>query len=182
VSIDKSRGNSNTLENLNNEAGGLRLQRIPPTERRGRVHTSTVTVAVINPDIVTGDAYTRRGDNDFRIEWFSGTGCGGQHKNKHQNSCRIIHIPTGIAEARQTRSRENSQSEAMAAILRRLDNELERDKLCSTATIRRDQVGTGMRADKIRTIRFQDDQVVDHRNGRRITADRFMKGYMNELW
>ena len=67
---------SKDLTQLDNEPGGLRLQRVPPTERKGRVHTSTVTVAVIDPTVVTVEIQ----DRDLRVEWFSGTGCGGQHK------------------------------------------------------------------------------------------------------
>ena len=101
---------------LDNEPGGHRIQRVPPTERKGRVHTSTVTVAVLDPSI----AQTAIQDRDLRVEWYSGTGAGGQYRNKHQNSCRITHIPTGIQATAQCRSRENSYTEARAAIEQRV--------------------------------------------------------------
>ena len=94
---------------------------MPPTERKGRVHTSTVTVAVIDPNVVVRKEYSMRDSKDFKIEWFSGTGAGGQHRNKHQNSCRIIHIPTGLKQESQCRSRQNSQQEAMSRLLWQLD-------------------------------------------------------------
>lgn len=172
----------NGVENLKQEAGGLRLQHVPETEKRGRVHTSTITVAVIDGLVQVSESYSQRSETDFRIEWFSGTGNGGQARNKHQNSCRIIHIPTGIMEKRETRSRENSQKSAMEAIIIRLDQEIDRIKYGIIATERKEQVGSGMRGDKIRTIRFQDDNITDHNTGKQITAKKFMKGYMDLLW
>jgi len=172
----------NNLENLEQEAGGLRLQRVPPTEKRGRVHTSTVTVAVINPDIEIDERYSKRSDDDFRSEWFSGTGKGGQKRNKSQSCIRLIHIPTGIVETVQSRSRETSYSEAKEALLKQLDSAMKAEKYGTLSSVRKDQVGSGMRGDKIRTIRFQDDIVVDNRTGKRITAEEYMKGHMNKLW
>ena len=96
------------LRQLDNEAGGHRIQRVPPTERKGRVHTSSVTVAVIDPSISTDTSYTQIDDSDFSVEWFSGTGKGGQHRNKKKNSCKMTHIPTGIMETRQGRKRESN--------------------------------------------------------------------------
>jgi len=78
---------------LNNEPGGHRLQRTPPTEKRGRVHTSTVMVAVINESDFAQPNYDDIDPDDFKVEWYSGTGAGGQHRNKHQNSVRLTHIP-----------------------------------------------------------------------------------------
>ena len=102
----------------NNEPGGHRIQRVPPTERKGRVHTSTVTVAIVDQSTPT----IKVADADLKIEWYSGTGAGGQHRNKHQNSCRITHIPTGILATAQCRSRENSLAEARKTIEERLNN------------------------------------------------------------
>ena len=146
------------------------------------MHTSTITVAVIDGAVAVSEDYYKREDSDFRIEWFSGTGAGGQHRNKCQNSCRVIHIPTGIMESRQSRSRENNLSDAKEAIIKKLDGEANRIKYGQIADIRKDQVGSGMRGDKVRTIRFQDDQIVDHRTNKQITAKKFMAGNMNDLW
>ena len=121
-------------------------------------------------------------ESDLRLEWFSGTGCGGQHKNKHQNSCRLIHIPTGITQTAQTRSRENSYKLAYTELIKLVSKISYDNHKGQTASIRKDQVGSGMRGDKIRTLRFQDNTAVDHRTGKRMLADKFMRGFMDELW
>lgn len=154
------------------------MQRVPPTERKGRVHTSTVTVAVIDPTT----AIIEINERDLRIEWFSGTGCGGQNRNKVANSCRLTHIPTGIVQIAQTRSRKNSYKLAYDELVKLVGNTIKSAHDGKTATIRKDQVGSGMRGDKMRTIRFQDNAVVDHRTGKRMPADKFMKGFMDQLW
>jgi peptide chain release factor 1 len=166
------------LSGLDNESGGHRIQRVPPTERKGRVHTSTVTVAVIDesaPLIKVLDA-------DLKIEWYSGTGAGGQYRNKHQNSCRITHLPTGITAKAECRSRTNSLEQARAAIQQRVDNETKRCYNSIIASDRKSQVGTGMRGDKIRTYRFQDDQVQDHITGKRSSIKKVMAGNFDLLW
>jgi len=166
------------LTQLDNETGGHRIQRVPPTERKGRVHTSTVTVAVIDPTVVEKEYK----DTDFRIEWYSGTGCGGQYRNKHQNSCRITYLPTGLVTTAQCRSRLNSLDQAKSAILsllREADNN--KSKVESNAT-RKNQVGSGMRGDKIRTYRFQDDVVKDHNSGKSGSVDKVLKGYFDLMW
>ena len=167
---------------MKNESGGLRLQRVSETEKRGRVHTSTITIAVIDNSVQVDEKYFKRSENDFKIEWFSGTGCGGQKRNKSQSSCRLIHIPTGIVEKRETRSRENSLKSAKEAIIERLDQEIDKIKYGIIAETRKDQVGSGMRGDKIRTIRFTDDIITDHRTNKKMSATMFMKGGMNQLW
>jgi peptide chain release factor 1 len=142
------------------------------------VHTSTVTVAIINP-VTSIETISK---SDLQIEWYSGTGAGGQFRNKHQNSCRITHIPSGVVVTSQTRSRENSLKLAMADITERVNQSLANKQNSETATIRKNQVGSGMRGDKERTIRFQDNTIVDHNTGKRMRSDKFMKGFMDELW
>lgn len=153
---------------------------MPPTERKGRVHTSTVTVAVIDgssdPDSV---AISK---NDLKVEWYSGTGAGGQYRNKHQNSCRITHIPTGIIAKAECRSRQNSFEEAVAAIQQRVDFELKQLYNNNIAKDRKRQVGSGMRGDKIRTYRFQDDRVQDHLTGKSAKCSSILKGNVDLLW
>ncbi len=166
------------MTNLENESGGHRIQRVPPTERKGRVHTSTVTVAVIDPTVVL-KTYK---DEDFRIEWYSGTGAGGQHRNKHQNSCRITHLPTGRVATAQCRSRLNSQEEAKSALIAQLDGSHRLETTTILAKERKEQVGSGMRGDKIRTYRFQDDIVKDHITGQTSTVSKVMRGYFDLLW
>jgi len=153
---------------------------VPTTERKGRVHTSTVTVAVIDRSTEMGSVSIAF--NDLKIEWYSGTGAGGQYRNKHQNSCRITHLPTGIVAKAECRSRQNSLNEAMAELQRRVDLKRERSYTSSIALDRKQQVGTGMRGDKIRTYRFQDDQVTDHQTGLSSSCIKVMKGNIDQLW
>jgi len=166
------------LECLNNEPGGHRIQRIPPTERRGRVHTSTVTVAVTDP---ARPSVAIR-EQDLDIEWYSGTGAGGQHRNKHQNSCRIRHRPTGIVATAQCRSRENSLTQARATLAQRVQEQTQQQHDQAQSLDRRLQVGSGQRGDKIRTYRFQDDRVQDHVTGRRARVTDIMRGRFDLLW
>lgn len=168
----------NDLSGLYNESGGHRIQRVPPTERKGRVHTSTVTVAITDPS----EFKTTVSEQDLRIEWYSGTGAGGQHRNKHQNSCRITHIPTGIVATAQCRSRENSLNEARTAIMDKIDNISKMQYNTDIAVDRRRQVGTGMRGDKIRTYRFQDDRVQDHLTGKTASTKKVLQGNFDLLW
>ena len=165
---------------MDNEPGGHRIQRVPPTERKGRVHTSTVTVAVI--DRMEESRSSAIPDSDLRVEWYSGTGAGGQHRNKHQNSARITHIPSGIVVTAQCRSRQNSYEQAVAEIQQRVDSETKRQYNNNIASDRKTQVGTGMRGDKIRTYRFQDDTVQDHITGKRSTAKKVLNGNFDLLW
>jgi peptide chain release factor 1 len=168
------------LSGLDNECGGHRIQRIPPTERKGRVHTSTVTVAVI--DRIEGITSSSIPDCDLKVEWYSGTGAGGQHRNKHQNSCRITHLPTGLVATAQTRSRQNSYALAIQNIQEALDTEAKRQYNSNIASTRKVQVGTGMRGDKIRTYRFQDDRVQDHVTGKTASTKRVLAGHFDILW
>lgn len=146
------------------------------------MHSSTVTVAVLDANQATDANYTKRNPNDYIIEWYSGSGAGGQHRNKHQNSARITHIHTGIVKTAQTRSRENSLKLAMTAINDELDRLSASLSWHTKNTIRKEQVGTGERSDKRRTIRFQDDMAVDHITGKRMTSKEYMKGNMDKIW
>lgn len=119
---------------------------------------------------------------DCEISWFSGTGPGGQNRNKVQASCRLKHIKTGIIITAQTRSRTSSLAQAMEELTRRVQTLSNSMSSNSIDGIRKSQVGSGMRGDKVRTIQFQNDSVVDHRTNKRITADQFMKGHMDKLW
>ena len=166
------------LSGLYNEPGGHRIQRVPPTERKGRVHTSTVTVAITDPTEVT----IMVNDSDLRIEWYSGTGAGGQHRNKHQNSCRITHIPSGTVATAQCRSRQNSLDQALSAIHKTVDGIAKNQYNNEIASDRKQQVGSGMRGDKIRTYRFQDDVVKDHKTNKSTSVKKVLSGNFDLLW
>lgn len=169
------------MQDLFQEAGGHRVQRIPPTEKRGRVHTSSVTVAVFR-ESQNRAAPIELSLSDLRIEWFSGTGPGGQFRNKRQNSCRVIYLPTGRVETRQGRSRENNRRDAIAALAQQLALDRQASMQSDVNTVRVNQIGTGLRSEKIRTYREKDNRVVNHLNGRTETYRRVMKGHFSELW
>jgi len=157
-----------------NEAGGHRWQRIPPTEKKGRVHTSTVTVAVLDPDVIVG---TPVNNNDIEITTTRGSGPGGQNRNMTESCVIATHVPTGIqVRIDNERSQHQNKALAMKLIAARL-YEAERERLTlERDSLRRDQVGSGMRGDKVRTYRMQDDQVTDHRTGQRWRLKNWRKG------
>ena len=163
------------------EAGGHRIQRVPDNERRGRVHTSTVTVAVhaFGSDCPSGPAVT---DSDIRIEWFHGSGAGGQHRNKHANCARVIHIPTGLRKEVQGRSRQANLRAARGSLEADIANRNVTVLKAGADTVRRDQVGSGMRGDKRRTYRFQDGMVNDHVTNGRTSTTRALAGFVDDLW
>lgn len=143
------------------------------------MHSSTVTVAILDP---LERRVVEFNDRDFRVEWYSGTGAGGQHRNKHQNSCRITHVATGTVVTSQCRSRENSLEEAKATIVARLGVRSEQAQNSTRAEVRRNQVGSGERGDKRRTYRFQDDRTKDHETGREASTTKVMAGNFDLLW
>ena len=152
---------------------------MPRGEKAGRVHSSTVTVSVLD---AVAPAVFVLDDRDLRLRWFSGTGKGGQHRNKHQNSVELIHVPSGISRSAQTRSRETSLRDARAALEEALSAEHGRSAAAGINAVRSDQIGSGERSDKRRTLRFRDDRIVDHVTGRSTAVTRFMKGAIDELW
>ena len=157
------------------------MQRIPPNERRGRVHSSTVTVAVLG-ETKSKPQYLQRQPQDFAVSFFSGTGPGGQNRNKVQASARIVHIPTGLVRTAQTRSRENSVRLAMEALTQDLDLAHTQAQWTHTNSVRTEQMGSGMRGDKRRTYRSQEDMVTDHETGKRARMSDVMKGKFDALW
>jgi peptide chain release factor 1 len=156
------------------EGGGHRWQRIPPNEKRGRVHTSTVTVAVMREP---SEHEVRLNPADVATQATRGTGPGGQARNKTESAIIATHRPTGIqVRCDTTRSQQQNRSLAMAMLRARL---LEREASARTNaenSARRAQVGSGMRGDKIRTIRTQDDIVTDHRTGAKMRCREYLKG------
>jgi peptide chain release factor 1 len=171
-----------SLAGLDGEAGGHRFQRVPANERRNRVHTSTVTVGVIDPQIPVPAELLRRGESDFRLDWYSGSGAGGQHRNKHQNCARLLHVPTGIIKTAMNRERTSSEREVREAMAVELDQRIEQARQAWAAVNRKAQIGTGMRGDKIRTYRTQDDITTDHVKEKRLRTSLVMRGGICEFW
>ena len=147
------------------EAGGHRWQRVPPNEKRGRVHTSTVTVAVL--DEPSEIELPRIDPADLDISTCRASGSGGQHLQKTDSAVQIRHIPTGIIVRCETeRSQSYNKATALAIMRARLHERRLRDSHARRADDRRRQIGSGQRGDKRRTIAVQRDSVIDHVTGR----------------
>ena len=162
------------------ESGVHRVQRVPETESGGRVHTSTVTVAVLS-EMESADV--RLNPADIEMQVFRSSGAGGQHVNKTSSAVRLIHKPTGtVVECQQERSQFQNRDKAMRILASRL-YEAEQEKISSEYTAqRRSQVGSGMRNERIRTYNFPQGRVTDHRIGLTLyKIDSVMDGGLDEL-
>jgi len=148
---------------LKYESGVHRVQRVPETESGGRVHTSTATVAVL-PEMEEVDVQINPADIEMQV--FRASGAGGQHVNKTSSAVRLIHKPSGIVVAcQEERSQLQNREKCMRMLASKL-YEIEQEKLDSQVTgMRRSQVGTGMRNERIRTYNFPQGRVTDHRIG-----------------
>lgn len=156
------------------EAGGHRWQRIPPTEKRGRTQTSSVTVAIIS-DGKAGEV--EWSDKDLRIDTYVGSGPGGQHRNKVATAVRITHLPTGtVVCCENERSQGQNKRFALEQLSTKLAEAEEERHRSKTNSARRGQIGTGYRGDKIRTVQMQNDRVTNHVNGRKCSAKQYLKG------
>ena len=165
---------------LKYESGVHRVQRVPETESGGRVHTSTVTVAVL-PEMETADVRLDMADIEMQV--FRSSGAGGQHVNKTSSAVRLIHRPTGtVVECQRERSQFQNREKAMRLLASRL-YEAEREKRESAYDAeRRSQVGSGDRSQRIRTYNFPQGRVTDHRIGLTLyKIDAIMDGALDEL-
>ena len=162
------------------ESGVHRVQRVPDTESSGRIHTSTVTVAVLP---VVEDVEIEINPADIKMEVFRSSGAGGQHINKTSSAVRLIHIPTGITVECQTeRSQFQNRDNAMKMLRTKL-YEMEKAKQDSTiANARKSQVGSGDRSEKIRTYNYPQGRITDHRIGMSIyQMENFLNGDLDEM-
>ncbi len=162
------------------ERGVHRVQRVPTTESSGRIHTSTATVAVL-PEAREVEVYIN--PKDIRIDIFHSGGAGGQNVNKVATAVRITHLPTGIvAVCQDERSQHRNKTKATAVLRARLLN-IEQSKQEGEITEqRRSQIGSGERAEKIRTYNFPQDRITDHRVGLSFhNLPRILEGELDEL-
>ena len=145
------------------ESGSHRVQRVPKTETQGRVHTSTATVLVM-PEVEEVDVEINK--NDLRIDTYRASGAGGQHINKTDSAVRITHIPTGIVAASQDgRSQHDNKDKAMKALIARIYDYYQQQQDEQVGNERKSKVGSGDRAEKIRTYNYPQNRLTDHRIG-----------------
>jgi peptide chain release factor 1 len=161
------------------EGGGHRWQRVPPTEKGGRKHTSTITVAVL-----PGPTGVNVNLQDSDLDWKAtkGSGAGGQKRNKTSSAIQMTHLPSGIAvRVESERSQHRNLLMAKELIAARLAERAVGAVAGARNARRRTQVGTGMRGDKVRTVALQRGQVVDHVTGRRVSAEKYLRGELEKL-
>ena len=165
---------------LKYESGVHRVQRVPTTEASGRIHTSTVTVAVL-PEAEEVDVEVN--PNDLRIDTYCASGAGGQHVNKTESAVRITHLPTGIVvQCQDEKSQLKNRDKAMRVLRSKLLEAAEQKQQAEMAQTRKSQVGTGDRSERIRTYNFPQGRVTDHRIGLTLhKLDFILNGDVDEL-
>ena len=171
---------ANVFSRLKYESGVHRVQRVPETESGGRIHTSTVTVAVL-PEMDSVDVDLNPADIEMQV--FRSSGAGGQHVNKTSSAVRLIHRPTGtVVECQQERSQFQNREKAMRILASRLYEEQQEKLVDEYSAQRRSQIGSGMRNERIRTYNFPQGRVTDHRIGLTLyKIDAVMDGALDEI-
>lgn len=162
------------------ESGVHRVQRVPETESQGRVHTSTVTVAVL-PE--ADDVELDINEKDLKIDVFRSSGAGGQHINKTSSAIRITHLPTGmVVECQDERSQFKNRDKAMKVLRSRLLEQKQQAQDDEIAANRRSQVGTGDRSERIRTYNYPEGRISEHRIGLTIyRLEQVLNGNLDEI-
>ncbi len=162
------------------ESGVHRVQRVPETESQGRIHTSTVTVAVL-PE--AEDVELEIKDDELKIDVFRSSGAGGQHINKTSSAIRITHLPTGmVVECQDERSQYKNKDKAMKVLRSRLLEQKQKAYDSERAEARSSQVGTGDRSERIRTYNFPESRISDHRIGLTLyKLDSILNGNLDEV-
>ena len=163
------------------ESGVHRVQRVPDTESSGRIHTSTVTVAVLPEAEDVDDVQISA--NDLRIDTYRASGAGGQHINKTDSAIRITHLPTGlVVQCQDEKSQFKNKDQAMRMLRAKLLEQAIESQRSETAQNRKSQVGTGDRSERIRTYNFPQGRMTDHRIGLTLhKLDFIMNGDLTEL-
>jgi len=151
----------NAFSKMQHESGVHRIQRIPETEKSGRIHTSTATVAVLPKP---SPAQIKINPQDLKIEYFRSSGPGGQLVNKRESAVRIIHIPSGmVVSSQQSRTQAENKEYALSILRAKILAMKKKEEDRKISKTRKEQIGSGERAEKIRTYNFPQDRITDHR-------------------
>lgn len=166
---------------LKYESGVHRVQRVPETESQGRIHTSTVTVAVL---VEADEVELEINPTDLKIDYFRASGAGGQHINKTESAVRITHLPTNVVvECQDERSQHKNKDKAMKILRSRLYEAMQEEQDAKIASERRMQVGTGDRSERIRTYNYPQGRLTDHRIGLTIyRLEDILNGNLDEVF
>ncbi len=157
-----------------NEAGGHRWQRVPENEKHGRVHTSTVTVAVLNE---ARRVDVQLPDSDLQWKYTGSSGSGGQNVQKNDTAVILTHLPTGETVRFETKSRHRNRQLALDVLRARLGAREQTRLTSARNSVRSDQLGSGMRGDKRRTVALQRGQVT----GKRMPSRKYLRGFIEDL-
>ena len=166
---------------LKYESGVHRVQRVPETESQGRIHTSTVTVAVL---VEADEVELEISPTDLKIDYFRASGAGGQHINKTESAVRITYLPTNVVvECQDERSQHKNKDKAMKILRSRVYEAMQQEQSQKIASERRMQVGTGDRSERIRTYNFPQGRLTDHRIGLTIyRLEDMLNGNLDEVF
>lgn len=172
----------NVYGKLKFESGAHRVQRVPDTEAKGRVHTSAATVAVL-PKMEAEDIDIRK--EDIRTDVFRASGAGGQHVNRTESGVRFTHLPTGVvAESTESRSQHKNREIAMGRLIQQIQDNQRNQQASALASQRRSLVGSGDRSEKIRTYNWPQNRVTDHRlegDNKNFNLDKIVEGDLDNL-
>ncbi len=162
------------------ESGSHRVQRIPKTEVKGRVHTSIATVAIL---LEANNIDVNINPNDLRIDTYRSSGAGGQHVNTTDSAVRILHIPTGIVVTSQDgRSQHDNKEKAMISLRSKIFEIKQQEQKNEISKTRKEAVGSGDRSEKIRTYNYPQNRITDHRIGLTLQKlDRIMEGNLDDI-
>lgn len=166
---------------LKYESGVHRVQRVPETESQGRIHTSTVTVAVL---VEADEVELEINPTDLKIDYFRASGAGGQHINKTESAVRITYLPTNVVvECQDERSQHKNKDKAMKILRSRIYEAMQSEQEAQIASERRTQVGTGDRSERIRTYNYPQGRLTDHRIGLTLyRLDDVLNGNLDEVF